>query len=145
MDSLRTFQPEPDRRDDGGVAQRAARPKVRQGVTYWRVEGSLLSLTAVRPVAFFAWNAQSFLERWTRRGAMFTLALARQALYLSNRAFATRLLHTVLRGVSCDRLDLLGEEYFQYLLKPALKPRGVDELQKAQARGEHIALVSQGL
>jgi thioester reductase-like protein/phosphoserine phosphatase len=145
MDSLRTFQPEPDRRDDGGLAPRAARPKLRQDVTYWRVEGSLLNLTAVRPVAFFAWNAQSFLERWTRRGAMFTLALARPVLYLSNRAFATRVLHTVLRGVSCDRLDLLGEEYFQYLLKPALKPRGVDELQKAQARGEHIALVSQGL
>src|SRR5487761_90847 len=149
MDSLSTFQPEANRGGGDGLAQRATRlglrPDLGGNVIYWRVEGSLLNLTAVRPVAFFAWNAQSFLERWTRRGAMFTLALARQALYLSNRAFATRLLHTVLRGVSCDRLDLLGEEYFQYLLKPALKPRSVDELQKAQARGEHIALVSQGL
>lgn len=36
--------------------------------TFWRVEGSLLNLGAVRPVAFFTWNAQSFSERWLRRG-----------------------------------------------------------------------------
>ncbi|MHB8410493.1 MAG: SDR family oxidoreductase [Candidatus Acidiferrales bacterium] len=145
MDSLKTFQTESGRRDGGESAQRVTRPKLRNNITYWRVEGSLLNLTAVRPVAFFAWNAQSFLERWARRSAMFTLALARPALYLTNRAFATRLLHTVLRGVSRDRLDLLGEEYFQYLLKPTLKRRGVEELKKAQARGEHVVLVSQGL
>ncbi|MGH9709686.1 MAG: haloacid dehalogenase-like hydrolase, partial [Candidatus Acidiferrales bacterium] len=127
------------------MAQRATPLELRQGSTYWRVEGSLLNLTAVRPVAFFAWNAQSFLERWARRSGMFTLALARPVLYLTNRSFATRLLHTILRGVSRDRLDLLGEEYFQYLLKPTLKQRGVDELKKAQARGEQIVLVSQGL
>jgi hypothetical protein len=26
---------------------------------YWRVEGSLLDLTVVEPVAFFTWNARS--------------------------------------------------------------------------------------
>jgi hypothetical protein len=73
--------------------------------TFWRVEGSLLRLTAIRPVGFFAWNAQSFLERWTRRGGMGVLAAARPGLYLTHRVFATRMLHTVLRGVSRDRLD----------------------------------------
>jgi|SRR5579875_440626 len=115
------------------------------GATFWRVEGSLLNLTAVRPVAFFAWNAQRFSERWSRRGGMLALALARPALYLTNRAFATRVLHTVLRGVSRDRLDLLGEEYFEYQLKPALKRAGFEALEQAQNRGETIVLVSQGL
>jgi len=27
---------------------------------FWRAEGSLLELTAVRTVAFFTWNAQTF-------------------------------------------------------------------------------------
>src|SRR5580704_6593054 len=112
---------------------------------FWRVEGSLLNLTAVRPVAFFAWNSQSFLQRWTRRGAMATLALARPFLYLTNRVFATRLLHTVLRGVSRDRLDLLGEEFFEYFLKPRLKKEGVAKLHEAIAAGGEIVLVSQGL
>src|ERR1700719_2983462 len=111
---------------------------------FWRVEGSLLNLTAARPVAFFTWNAQSFLERWARRGAMGVLAVARPVLYASNRVFATRLLHTVLRGVSRDRLDLLGEEFFEYFLKPRLKPPGIAQLKEAMATGE-VVLVSQGL
>jgi hypothetical protein len=112
---------------------------------FWRVEGSLLNLTAVRPVGFFAWNSQSFLQRWSRRGAMATLAIGRPFLYVTNREFATRLLHTVLRGVSRDRLDLLGEEFFDYFLKPRLKQRGVKLLNEAIASGDEIVLVSQGL
>ncbi len=112
---------------------------------YWRVEGSLLNLTAVRPVGFFTWNAQTFLERWGRRGTMGILAIARPFLYATNRVFATRLLHTVLRGVSRDRLDLLGEEFFQYFLKPRLKAAGVARLKEIIASGADVVLVSQGL
>jgi len=144
MDSRATFQPDSDHRASDGRDPVLLRGKP-HNPTFWRVEGSLLNLTAVRPVGFFAWNAQSFLERWTRRGGMLALAVARPVLYLTNRAMATRLLHTILRGVSRDRLAVLGEEYFTYILKPALKPRGVEELKKAQERGEEIVLVSQGL
>jgi long-chain acyl-CoA synthetase len=112
---------------------------------FWRVEGSLLDLTAVRPVGFFSWNAQTFLERWGRRGAMGVLALARPLLYCTNRVFATRVLHMVLRGVSRDRLDLLGEEYFEYVLKPRLKQKGVAKLHEVMAEGSEVVLVSQGL
>ena len=79
-------------------------------VTYWRVEGSLLELGAMRPVGFFTWNSQSFAERWARRAGMAAMALTRPLAYGVNRTLATRLLHTLLRGVSRDRLDLLGEE-----------------------------------
>ena len=116
-----------------------------RGRVFWRVEGSLLDLTAVRPVGFFSWNAQTFLERWGRRGAMGLLALLRPVLYSTNRVFATRVLHTVLRGVSRDRLDLLGEEYFQYVLKPRLKQKGVAKLREVMAEGADVVLVSQGL
>jgi long-chain acyl-CoA synthetase len=121
-----------------------ASPEAR-GPVFWRVEGSLLNLTAVRPVGFFTWNAQSFLERWGRRGAMGVLAIARPLLYATHRVMATRLLHTVLRGVSRDRLDLLGDEFFQYFLKPRLKPAGVAKLQEVMAAGGDVVLVSQGL
>jgi long-chain acyl-CoA synthetase len=113
--------------------------------TFWRVEGSLLNLGAVRPVAFFTWNAQSFSERWQRRGGVALLALIRPLLFAVDRIFATRVLHTLLRGVSRDRLDLLGEEYFNYVLKPKLKPKGVAKLKETMARGKKVVLVSQGL
>src|ERR1700683_3174179 len=133
----------PNRADS--ARERSSIPAPVREPVFWRVEGSLLNLTAVRPVGFFTWNAQTFLERWARRGAMGILAVARPALYLTNRVFATRLLHTVLRGVSRDRLDLLGEEYFQYILEPRLEPDGVTKLKEALAAGAEVVLVSQGL
>jgi len=112
---------------------------------YWRVEGSLIDLTVVRPVAFFTWNAQALSERIRRRGTIFLMALLRPFLYSTNRKFATRVVHTALRGVTRDRLDLLGEEYFQYKLKPRLKKRGVEKVQELVEAGVDLVLVSQAL
>ncbi len=80
-----------------------------------------------------------------RRGLVFLMAVLRPLLYASNRVFATRVVHTVLRGVSRDRLELLGEEYFKYALKPALKPAGVQQLNTLLQAGADVVLVSQGL
>ena len=112
---------------------------------YWRVEGSLVDLTVVQPVAFFTWNAQTFSERFRRRGLIFVMAVLRPFLYSTNRKFATRVVHTALRGVTRDRLDLLGEEYFQYKLKPQLKAHGVARVQELLQGGADVVLVSQGL
>ena len=112
---------------------------------YWRVEGSLLDLTVVRPVAFFTWNAQTFAERFRRRGLIFLMALLRPFLYSTNRKFATRAIHTALRGVSRDRLDLLGEEFFTYKLKPRLKPTGVQQVRELVQNGADVVLVSQAV
>jgi len=111
--------------------------------TFWRVEGSLLELGALRPVGFFTWNSRSFSERWARRAGMAGMALTRPFLYAANRTFATRFLHLLLRGVSRDRLDLLGEEYFNYVLKPQLRREAVEKLVEGFRSGEQIVLVSQ--
>ena len=116
-------------------------------LTFWRVEGSLADLGAVRPVGYFTWNSHTFAGRWTRRGGMLLLALVRPVLYAGHRVFATRVLHTLLSGVTRDRLDLLGEEYFEYILKKQLKPEGVGRLReciKTKGAG-NVVLVSQGL
>lgn len=116
-------------------------------LTFWRVEGSLAALGAVRPVAYFTWNSHTFAGRWARRGGTLALALVRPFLYASNRVFATRVLHTLLAGVTRDRLDSLGEEYFEYVLKKQLKPEGVERLRAcvAEKGSENVVLVSQGL
>ena len=66
-------------------------------------------------------------------------------LYLLNRTFATRVLHLLLRGVSRDRLEVLGEEYFQYVLRPRLKPAAVEKLRQLLAARQPVVLVSDGL
>ena len=112
---------------------------------YWRVEGSLLELTTVRPIAFFTWNSQTFIARAARRSLVLLMALLRPFLYAANRVAATRIVHAVLRGVTRDRLDLLGEEEFEYKLKPLLEEEGVRNLKALQATGVDVVLVSQGL
>ena len=112
---------------------------------YWRVEGSLLELTTTRPIAFFTWNSQTFSSRGWRRGLVLLTALLRPFLYVANRKLATRIVHAVLRGITRDRLDLLGEEEFEYKLKPLLKEEGVRHLKALQETGAEVVLVSQGL
>jgi thioester reductase-like protein/phosphoserine phosphatase len=112
-------------------------------VTYWRVEGSLFEMSALRSIAFFNWNSQSFLERWVRRAAMVAMTLLRPLSYLASRTFATRFLHSALRGITKDRFDLLGEEYFQYELKPRMRRESVEMLIDAVRSGERIILVGQ--
>ncbi|MGB7845653.1 MAG: SDR family oxidoreductase [Candidatus Acidiferrum sp.] len=129
----------PSSNSNGSMAERVS------GVTYWRVEGSLLEISALRSVGFFNWNSQSFLERWVRRGGMLGLALLRPPYYLIGRTFATRALHTVLRGITRDRLDLLGEEYFQYELKSKMRREAVEKLVDAVRSGERVVLVGQML
>lgn len=127
-----------------GVASRGEPAAQGAEPIFWRVEGSLAELTAVRPVAYFTWNAHTFAERWGRRGGLFLQAMVRPVLYASHRAFATRVLHALLRDVSQDRLDLLGEEYFHYVLQQQLKPAGVERLRACLAESD-VVLVSQGL
>ncbi len=112
---------------------------------YWRVEGSLLELTTVRPIAFFCWNSQTYGSRLWRRSLVLSMALLRPFLYAANRKMATRIVYSVLRGITRDRLDLLGDEEFEYKLKPLLKPEGVRHLKALQATGANVVLVSQGL
>src|SRR6202049_2585773 len=131
-------------RPGSNSGQRPQRPgAASKAVTYWRVEGSLLELGALRPVLFFTWNSRSFAERWARRAGMAGMALVRPFMYAASRTFATRFLHTLLRGVSRDRLDLLGEEYFHYVLKPQLRREAVEKLLGAGQNGERIVLVGQ--
>ena len=114
-----------------------------KNVTYWRVEGSLLEVGALRAVGFFTWNAQSFSERWARRAGVAVVALARPFAYAASRTFAIRLVHILLRGVSRDRLDLLGEEYFHYVLKPQLRREAVERLLDTVRSGQPVVLVGQ--
>jgi long-chain acyl-CoA synthetase len=98
-------------------------------------------------VAYFTWNSHTFAGRWARRGGTLALALVRPFLYAGHRVFATRVLHTLLSGVTRDRLDSLGEEYFEYILKKQLKAEGVERLRAcvAEKGAENVVLVSQGL
>src|SRR5260370_6953343 len=93
-----------------------------RGITYWRVEGSLLEVGAMRLVGFFTWNAQSFSERWARRLGMGAMALARPFPYAANRTFPPRLLHPFPPRVPPDPPDPPPDASLPDRLTPPLPP-----------------------
>lgn len=112
--------------------------------TIWRVEDSLVDLGAVRPLGFFARNAHRYSERWKRVAALTGLSGLRVLLYATSPVLSSRVLHLALRGMSRDRLDILGEEYFETFLRPRLKKSGVERLQRVLDEEGSAVLISQG-
>ena len=115
------------------------------GERVWRVEDSLVDLGAVRPLAFFARNAHRYSERWKRLALLYVFAVVRILLYATSPVLSSRVLHWVLRGMSRDRLDVLGDEYFKVFVQPRLKRPGVAALQAALRADPSLVLVSQGV
>jgi long-chain acyl-CoA synthetase len=108
---------------------------------YWRVEGDLLPRDVGRQVAFFAANAHGLRARAKRcAGLAFIGPLV--LLEAIRPVAARRVLHSVLRGVSRDRLDFLGEEYFHETLRPRLNKRTLESIQGHVAAGDKVVLFS---
>lgn len=114
-------------------------------LAFLRADGLFFSLSPVCLICHFARNAQAFSERIYRMAAVSGLAVLRSLIALENPVFATRLAHLPLRGMSRDRLDLLGEEYFNYVVLPRLRPETLAELSQLQKSGHKVVLASQEL
>ena len=114
-------------------------------LVFFPVEGALTEQRSVRVAVYYALNAQAFSERAYRLLAVGLAALLRPMVAMGSRELAVRLMHLPLRGMSRDRLDLLGEEYFDYVLRPRLNPVAEQQLRALHRSGRPVVLVSQEL
>ena len=112
---------------------------------FLRADGLFFCLSPVCLVSHFARNAQAFSERMYRLAAVCGAAALRQLAGPENPVFATRLVYLPLRGMSRDRLDLLGEEYFYYVVRPKLRSETLAELLQLRNSGRRVVLVSHEL
>ncbi len=110
-----------------------------------RVEGNLFGVRSLRVTAHYARNAQAFSERIYRLAGVALVGSLRPLASLGSHRFATRLVQFTLRGMSRDRLDLLGEEYFNYVLRSRLRERGIQQIDQLLKAGRQVVLVSQEL
>ena len=95
---------------------------------YWRVEGSLLQVGAMRPVGFFTWNSQSFSERWARR-----LGMAGKLLFpIPDRGLAQRLYRITARTlIIWGREDVLIPPVYGDAFKKAISKSKLVRISKA--------------
>ena len=111
---------------------------------FYRVEGpnQLLPADVGRQAAFLARNAQGWGERLRKIASFALSACAMPFLQAIRDDLGTRALFSSMRGYSHDRLDFLGEEYFQRWLLPRLNAARVEQLRARLARGEAVVVVS---
>ena len=109
-----------------------------QSAAFFRVEGALVSRSALLAPAWMAANGQRIRGRLARLGAV---ALA-APVSLAAPGRADRLGWSALRDTSADRLRVLGEEYFHAHLKPSLTDVGMRLLASAREQGRAVVLIS---
>ncbi len=107
----------------------AATPDADSGRLY-RVEGRLVAADVVRQALFFVSNTQGLKSRIGRISSLAITGSLYPLLRGTAPHTALRLMYSALRGVSRDRLEFLGAEYFEREMKPRLRPRLVAELQE---------------
>ena len=114
-------------------------------IAFVRADDGLFSVNSSKLAAHYASNAQTFAGRIHRLLGVSLMRSIRPVVALCNRTLAARLVHLPLKGTSQDRLDLLGEEYFEYKLRNLLNSEGVVAVKQLIASGNHVVLVSREL
>ena len=107
-----------------------------------RVEGTLISRPTLLAAGWLAANSQEMARRVTRLGAV---ALSTPFALGGDSTLATRMAWLGLRGMSEDRLVVLGEEYWSLYLENQLLGIGMDLVQRARSEGRHVVLISDNL
>jgi phosphoserine phosphatase len=103
---------------------------------FFRVEGTLLEPGAVQAIAYLAGNRQGFRERFFRLGQVAVTAPA-------SKIFGLRVLALALKGMSEDRIAVIGREFFEDVLAKDLMPEGLGLIEKARSEGHEIVLLSE--
>ncbi len=111
---------------------------------FFRVEGTLTPRPTIAAAAFLAGNAQQLGERVARlTGVALAAPFATGPLF--DPTTALRLAWAGARGMSEDRMVVLGEEYATRFLVPSVRPIARDLLATAKQRGHEVVLISDNL
>lgn len=111
---------------------------------FFRLEGTLVARPTLAAAAWLAANAWRVRERVVRLGAT-AAALPLAFGPLQDHALANRVAWAGLRGVSADRLHVLGEEYAERFLCGATDPAAARLLRECGEQGFVTVLVTDNL
>lgn len=112
---------------------------------FFRVEGALTARPTLAAAGYLIANSQALTDRFTR---MAGVALALPLSFggpLKDSTLATRFSWMGVRGMSDDRLAVLGDEYATRYLIPSLKDVGTKLIDEAKRQKLRVILVSDNL
>jgi len=114
-----------------------------KSAAFFRLEGTLTSRSTLMAAAWMASHAPTFSDRLARLGSVAMAAPFAWA--MRDATTATRLTWSGLRGLTEDRIILLGEEHFELFYRDALQDLGHEFLRKAQSDGIEVVLISDSI
>ena len=109
---------------------------------FFRVEGTLIAPPAIAAAAWLAANAHGFGQRIARLGNLALATPLAIAGELTAGKTASRITWMGIRGMSDDRIALLGEEYFEEHLAGRASTLGRELLTRAKTESRRIVFVS---
>lgn len=112
---------------------------------FFRAEGVLLKRGPITAAAWLAANAQGMRERAFRLGQIALAAPIAGLLRQNDRTLSSRMAWAACRGMSDDRLALLGEEYWTDVLEPSILESGVELIARARREGRHVVVLSENV
>lgn len=112
---------------------------------YFDVDGTLVS-TNLLPPTFRAFANQASPLKSLRRVGMAVLDGARMAFAeLKDRRRFNEILFSHYKGITKDRMEILAEEIFEDVLKPAVFPGAKDLIQACKRSGQRVVFVTGSL
>lgn|GEM_PF-1633496 len=110
--------------------------------SFFRVEGALVTRSALPDAAWFALHQDSLDKRLLRLGGVLAARVSAAVHPLGDGPEAERLAWSNLRGMSVDRLTFLAEEFRTAQLLPRISAVGRRLLEEARGRGQKIVLIT---
>ncbi|MEM6992724.1 MAG: haloacid dehalogenase-like hydrolase [Myxococcota bacterium] len=116
-----------------------------QSAAFFRAEGILFKQGVVHAAAWMAAQRAGFRERAFRFGQAALAAPLFSVLGQNDRSLGNRVVHLAYRGMTNDRVTLLGEEYADDVLKDKLLDNGLELIKKAGKEGRRVVVISEGV
>jgi HAD superfamily hydrolase (TIGR01490 family) len=112
---------------------------------FYDVDGTLIKTNVVHAYAYYALNARGLKRRFVKTATLFaSLPLYWAADKYDRKAFNDTF-YKGYKGFTEDRLEVLGDEVFQHVIRPNIFPEVRELIQRSQSRGRRQVLVTGAL
>lgn len=116
-----------------------------QSAAFFRAEGVLFKPGVVHAAAWMAAQRAGLRERAIRFGQAALAAPIFGVLGQNDRSLGNRVVHLAYRGMTNDRIAVLGEEYADDILKDKLLDHGLELVKRARRDGRRVVVISEGI
>ena len=112
---------------------------------YFDVDGTLVSTNLLPPTFHFFSNQASIFQSVQRVGKALLDAPRMAFAELQDRRTFNEILFSHYRGITQDRMEVLAQEIFEDILKPAVFPGAIELIKCCKDAGQRVVLVTGSL